>query len=496
MNWRLAKNAFANLCRGGAAAVTAMLLPPILIRHMPASSYAVWVLALQAAAYLGYLDFGLQTAVGRYVAFAAEKKDEKTRDAVFSAAVAGLSLAAVLGVLVVLGIAIASHRIFPAVPPALLGPLRWTMVIVGFAGAVSLPASAWSGVAAGIQRYEIPAIAIGSGKLVAAAGLITAAVTGQSLTIMACILGGTNLCSYGAQFIMVRRAAPNVRFRPELISRSIIRELFGYCASLTVWSFSMLLVSGFDVLLVGRFQFSAVAPYSVSVTLIAFLAGIQTSIFGVIMPHAAALHARENPAALGQLLVRTTKIGVLFLLLSGLPLIVLAHPIMGLWIGSQFAKSGGRILAILVAANMVRLTCVPYASILVATGQQRLVIVSPLVEGLSNLATSIFFGMRYGAVGVAWGTMFGAVVGVMAHILYNLPRTGRCVATTRAHFFQKGFIVPLLCGIPAAIAFLAAMRFKALNRNFIMLSLFVSCAASVIVLFSTVRTYRRTESHL
>lgn len=476
MNWRLAKNAFANLCRGGAAAVTAMVLPPILIRHMPAATYAVWVLALQAAAYLGYLDFGLQTAVGRYVAFADERKDEETRDAIFSTAVAGLSFAAVLGVLVVLVVAFVCQRIFPAVPDALLGPLRWTMVIIGISVASGLPASAWSGVAAGIQRYDIPAIAIGCGKLASAAGLIIAAVTGQSLTTMGCILGSINIGSYAAQFLMVRRAAPQVRFRPELITGPIIRELFGYCASLTVWSFSMLLVSGFDVLLVGRFQFGAVAPYSVSATLITFLAGIQTAVFGVIMPHAATLHAQENPEALGRLLVRSTRVGLLLLLLTGLPLIYFARPVIGHWIGAQFANEGGKVLAILVFANMIRLTGVPYSTLLVSTGQQGAMIVSPLAEGITNIGASIVLGIKYGATGVATATLIGAIIAVLANLFYNMPRTRNWIAVSQLSFLRHAFLLPLACAAPILFVMAAKLEPGIVSERAAGIALLVSVA--------------------
>ena len=111
---------------------------------------------------------------------------------------------------------------------------------------------------------------------------------------MAVVMAAVNLLSYGLQYGMMRRIASEVRFRGELITRRLIRELSGYCFSLTVWSFSMLLVNGLDLILVGRFQFSAVTPYAVSATLITFLAGLQSAVFSVIMPHSAVLHAQQD----------------------------------------------------------------------------------------------------------------------------------------------------------------------------------------------------------
>jgi O-antigen/teichoic acid export membrane protein len=438
------------------AALVAILLPPVLVRHMEPATYAVWVLVLQFVAYVGYLDFGLQTAVGRYVAFANEKNDTQWRDGIFSTAFVGLSIAALSGVVVIVAASAASHLIFPSIPISLLAPMRSTMLIVGISVALGLPASAWNGVFVGLQRFDIPAITVGGGKLLAALGLILAAIAGKSLVLMGLVVAGANLLSYVTQFFMLHRIAPEVRFRVDLITRSMVRELSGYCLSLTVWSFSMLLVTGFDLILVGRFQFSAVTPYSISATLITFLAGVQAAIFGVIMPHAAGLHARQSSEALGALLIKTTKLGVLLLLLTGLPLIVFAAPIIRIWIGPQFAQIGGRVLIILVIANMVRLTGVPYSSILIGTGQQRLVIVSPLMEGFTNLIASLLLGLKYGAIGVAWGTLVGAVVGMLAHVLYNLPRTKKCISVDRYHFIRDGLFSPAICCIPTIMALLLA----------------------------------------
>ena len=91
----LLKNAAANVIRGGAASVVAIALPPFLARLMSADSYGAWSLVLQLSAYVGYLDFGIQTAVGRFVAHANEKGDAAHRDRLVSTAFAALATAIV-----------------------------------------------------------------------------------------------------------------------------------------------------------------------------------------------------------------------------------------------------------------------------------------------------------------------------------------------------------------------------------------------------------------
>lgn len=452
---------------------------------MTPASYAVWVLALQVVAYVGYLDFGLQAAVGRYIAFANEKKDPNLRDGTFSTAFGGLSIAAFLGLLLTVAAAMAAHRMFPSVPPTLLASMRMAILILGASVALGLPASAWNGVFIGLQRYEVPAITTGAGKVLSAIGLILAVIAGRSLVFMAIVMASVNVLSYALQYGILRRIASEICFKRELITRRLIRELSGYCFSLTVWSFSMLLINGFDLVMVGRFQFSAVTPYSVAATLITFLAGVQIAIFGVLMPHAAQLHARQNAEALGNLVVKTTKLGMLLLLLMGLPLVVFATQIIRIWIGQQFGQVGGSILIILVIANMVRLTVVPYTSILIGTGQQRLIIVSPLIEGATNLLCSVLLGLRYGAIGVAWGTLIGAVAAVLVNIFYNLPRTRYSINCSRLRYVCDAMTVPALCGIPVCLALSATTLFKSMGNAIVMPAWLLSLCACAIVIFRT-----------
>ena len=489
--WRFAKNAAANLGRGSAAAVVALLLPPVLVRHMTPAAYAVWVLTLQVVAYVSYLDFGLQTAVGRYIAFANEKKDSKFRDGIFSTAFGGLSLAAFIGLLVIACIALAARRIFPDVPGAFLSSMRAAMIIVGISAALGLPASAWNGVFVGLQRFDIPAITNTASKVLSALGLIYAAIAGRSLIFMAIVVAAGNLLSYTLQFAMLRRIDPEIRFKSSQITRDKIRELAGYCFSLTVWSFSMLLISGFDLVLVGHFQFDSVTPYAVSATLITFLAGVQNAIFGVIMPHAAQLQARQNSAALGNLLIKATRFGVLLLLLTGLPMIVFAVPLIRVWIGAQFAQAGGAILVVLVSANMVRLTGAPFASILIGTGQQRLIIVSPLMEGFTNLFFSIVLGMKYGGIGVAWGTLIGAVAAVLANICYNLPRTHSTIRCSPFRYVFEGMILPAMCGIPVFLALPAKIFFNSIGPAIVTQACLLSfCACGFVILRTSFKDLR------
>ena len=448
IRWVFIKNAAASLGRAATAGIVALLLPPLLVRHMTAADYSIWVLVLQCGSYIAYLDFGLQTAVGRYFAYATEKQDFQQRVAIFSTAFVALLVVALLSVILLLAVMASLRYIFPGIPVDKIPIMQWSLCILGISLALGLPASAWSGIFVGLQRYEIPALAIGGARLLSALGVVIAVLLGRSILTLATITALVNLASYGVLYLAKRRIAPDIAFERNLVQGSTAKELVSYCFGLTVMSLSMLLITGLDLVLVAHFQFNALIPYSVAASLVVFLSGGATAALNVIMPHAAGLHARQDPNALGRLVNTCTQGTVVLLVLSGLSLIIYAAPLLTLWIGPQYVHAGRPILVILVVANMVRILGVPYAIVTIATGQQRLTMVSPLTEGICNLVASLVLGSMLGAIGVALGTLIGGCIGIAAQLFYSMPRTNQVIWCPRRRYLGSGILAPSLAAAP------------------------------------------------
>jgi O-antigen/teichoic acid export membrane protein len=487
IHWRFVKNALANLGRGGAAAAVALLLPPILVRHMTAANYAVWVLILQTAAYTGYMNFGLQTAIGRYVAYARERGDTELRDSVFSTAFLGLCVACVISLVCLVVVLLTAPKIFPSVPAALIAPMRVALALVGFSMAAELPASACNGVFVGMERYEIPAAIAGTARLISAVGLMMAALAGKSIVTMAWIVAGSNVCAQLAQYLAMRRLVTGLTFKWASVRRETARELSGYCFGLTVVSFSLLLVTGLDLVLVGHFDFATVTPYSVAASMITFISGLLYAIVNVIMPHATMLHAQNRPEALGRLVISTTRISVLLLVVTGIPLFIYAGPIMRLWIGQSYVAAGRPILATLIFANVIRLVGAPYSLVMVAAGQHQYIKVSPLAEGITNFAVSIVLGAAFGGIGVALGTLIGSVIGVASHLSYSMPRTSRMIRFSRRDFLVAGVLIPVVWTSPLFLAALASWDTVGIPHVAVISAAVLSLAGAVVLLFRAQR---------
>ena len=136
--------------------------------------------------------------------------------------------------------------------------------------ALSLPLSAFTGLLVGLHKNEIPALAIGTSRLLGAFTIIVCARYTGSLMILAFCFTSWNLIGGLAQLLWVKRLLPSLRLTAQFYDGNLAKMLVRQSLVLTVLSFCMIIISNVDLTIVGHFNFIAVGPYSVATTLTTF----------------------------------------------------------------------------------------------------------------------------------------------------------------------------------------------------------------------------------
>jgi O-antigen/teichoic acid export membrane protein len=459
----VAKNAFANLVRGGATAIVALALPHFLTRSLGHDRFAAWSLLLQMSAYTTYLDFGVQTAVARFLAGYMERGDEQHRDRLVSTALALLSLAAVLAVIAMVVVLWQLPNLFQGIPPELMSEFRLAAGIIGASVVLVLPLSAFSGVLLGLHRNEYVAAAVGGSRLLGAASVLLLVQHTHSLVFLSLCIAGATLLGSLSQVVMVKRLLPTLTVSPSGVQASTAMELGGYCVGLTVWTVGMLLISGLDVAIVGHVDFKAVGYYSIAAALVTLFSGAHAAICSAFMTPIAALHAAGEEEQIRRIVLNATRLTT-FVNLFALTITLLAGKfLLRYWVGEPYASQALPIAEILMLAHAIRLIMSPYASALVATDLQRHGIAQGAVEGVINLVCSIVGAYWIGPLGVALGTLIGAVCGLAWTCLLTVRRTAE-ISAGRRKFISEGILRPFLCTLPLVI-FAAIMRNQPLTVN-------------------------------
>lgn len=450
----LSRNIVASLARVAIVSLVALVLPAYLTHHLPVATYAAWVLILQLAAYVSYLDLGIQTAVSKFVAEYDAKGDHAGAGRHASAGFALMMLAGILGCALTLILAWQVPRLFAAMPANLYHDVRISLILVGASLSYGLVCAVYSAVFLGLQRYWVPMTITIVNRAAFAAIVVVVVARHGSLAAMGIAVAVVNVITGTLQVIAWRRKASHIRVSPGLVQYRTLWIVAGYCSLLSIGSIAMLCITGFDVAIVGHFDYIQTAYYSIATLPTSFVLLISSSMLGPLMPASAAMSTRSSPAQMGDLLGRITRYTAVLLLLTGLPLVVCSLPILSAWVGPVYAIHTLKYLRILVIANIIRNLCAPYATMIAATGRQGAATAAAISEAVVNLGSSLYLAGRYGASGVALGTLLGSFVSVSVHFAITMHFTHRTLAISRARLFLKGLLQPASIAIPS-LAFIA-----------------------------------------
>jgi O-antigen/teichoic acid export membrane protein len=332
---------------------------------------------------------------------------------------------------------------FPKVPPELHSAARLALVLLCLSTIVSFLAAAvqsyWVGLqeAARIARTSILFRFVGVGALIAAA------VWTQDPVAMASFIVATQVLVLGVQF---REVTKHAGIRGTTATAAPAAEYARAVKPLIVWSLALLLINGVDVTIIAQLDFAAVGAYGIAITVASLYASILAALAASLVPAGAAISV-SNRSHSGDLLIQATKWHVLCAIALGLFLVACARPLLRLWVGPAYVEDVVPIMQVLILAQALRMSTLCYANMLIATGAHEKVMLSPVVEALTNVSSSIALGVAYGPIGVAWGTVAGAVVAIAANLLYNMPRHPE-FAVPRLRYFTQGLVAPLIYSIP------------------------------------------------
>jgi O-antigen/teichoic acid export membrane protein len=445
----ISRNIVASLARVGAVSLVALVLPAYLTHRLPVTTYAAWVLILQLAAYVSYLDLGIQTAVAKFVAEYDARSDRAGAGRHASAGLTLMILAGMLGLVLTLVLAWQVPRLFSTMPANLYRDVRISVVLVGSSLSFGLVCAVYAAVFLGLQRYWIPmTISVINRASFAAIVLAVVALHGN-LATMGMAVALVNVVTGLFQVIAWQKKASHIRLSPRLMDYRVLKTMARYCSMQSMLTAAMLCITGFDVTLVGHFDYLQTAYYSIATLPTSFALSIIGSMMGPLLPASSAISTQRSASEMGDLLVRITRYTTVGLLLTGLPLVVCGFPILRIWVGPAYAVHTLKYLRILVFANIIRNLCAPYATMITATGRQGAATASAVSEGLVNLSSSVYLASRYGAIGVALGTVLGSFVGLSLHFVMSMHFTQATLAISRSKLFLKGMLQPAIVALPS-----------------------------------------------
>jgi O-antigen/teichoic acid export membrane protein len=383
---------------------TLFFLTPFILHRLGVTAYGLWVLIGSVVAYGSLLDLGIWGAVIKYIAeFRAQGETDRAASLVATA----LRLYTLLGLVVVALSAVLAPvipRIFN-VEAGQRSTAAWLVVLMGLGVGISLPGLTPMSILRGLQRYDVVNLIFISTTLFSALASVAALLLGGGVigVVLANISGTLVTLVLGSW--SVRRIAPEIRFGWGGADRRLIRLVFSYSWPLFVRDVAGRLQTKTDEITIGVFlpvQF--IAPYNLARRLSEVTHLLTRQFMRVLLPLASELHAENDRARLRLLYTAGTRLTLAISIVICCILILLARPILTLWVGEAYAGAGS-LVAILALASFIATSQWPAGAVLQGMARHRVLAVTSLCSGVANLILSVALVRPFGLTGVALGTL-------------------------------------------------------------------------------------------
>jgi len=435
--------------------VVPFFLAPFVVRHLGATIYGIWILAVSTAAYLNMLDLGLRSAITRFVSKSATEGDTLAAQKAIAATLWFRGLIAAVMVIISIALSVWFGAIFK-IPHDLVRPAQITVLLCALGVASTLVAGVYGGVLRAINRFDVLSSITMTQTLVRAVGVILILRSGHGLVVLAVWEFVIVFLSAVSEFVFALRLYPPCRifvFRPDM---KTLKSIWSYSFKAFVIIVAVQIVFYTDNIVVGAFlSVGVVTFYSIAGSLAMYSGQIATTMGTTFMPMASGFDASGNAASLKKLLLRGTQAMLGLMLPIGVTLLLRGKTFIGLWMGPQFSETSGTILQILLISQFFSIGNATSGQIAYGVDKHKSVATCAAIEAVFNLGLSLILVKVIGLYGVAWGTSISMAV---VHLIFWPRFVSKELGVSPITYLWEGWGKMILCAIPFAIVSLLAER--------------------------------------
>lgn len=389
----------------GTACMLAMVT--VLARKLGLTEFGVYGLFVSVATYLLIVQLSIEGAAVRAIAAA---PDEAERERIFTTALWLYAAAGLVAGIVIAGVGLLLAGVL-GIPDHLRPAARAGVLMLAGLIALGWPAKVFQDLLRGQQLFGMAALAEMLGYGVVSGGVIALALTESPLSLVIALGGALSAASGVAALIVSRAFGVKVPYRAGAADRESARELLGVSSFLLITGIADLVIYSMDRVILAAYKgAAAVGLYEGAVRPQNLLRQLQGTLALTVSPVAAGFRAQDDAYRQRELLIRGTRYVVAVVAPVATILIVLAAPILEVWLGQRYRGAAGA-LRILAAYWIVGGATGVMTSMFVAAGRVRALAAYASAVAAVNLITTLILTPILGLKGIAIAIAVPAALG-------------------------------------------------------------------------------------
>lgn len=389
-----------------------LLYTPIMLSILGQAEYGLYSLSNSVISYLALLNFGMGSAVMRYVAKArAEERKDDVEKVVGTFTIIYFALAFL--VIVVGGILTIYSDVFFAsgLTPSEISKLKILMIIMSISTAVSFPVSVYSSVAVAYEKYLFRRLFDVAGTILTPILNLVVLYAGWGSIGMA-LVGLLIQVIYAPVFVGYCLKTLHIKPRFSKLSVGLFKEIFGFSAFVFLSMIVDMLYWATDKVIIGAMIGSvAVAIYNVGGVFTSMLQQMASAISNVFTPRVTTMVVTsESMDEISNLMIRIGRLQYLIVsfILSGY--IVFGKIFIHFWAGDSYMDAYIIALLVMVPLAVPLIQNIAYNTILAQKKHQFRAIMYSIIAVINVISTIIVIPY-YGIIGAAMCTGVAYLIG-------------------------------------------------------------------------------------
>lgn len=482
-------NAGSNWVAMGVDAIIAFFLTPMVVYYLGQEGYGLWALIISIIGYYGFLDLGVSSAIQRYVARYAARKDNLSLNSVVSTS---LVFFLVVGIAVVFVTFITATPLvlFFDVPPGRYNDFVQAIQLLGFAMSVRLVGNVYLHTLIAHEQFVAANFAVIFCSILRA--IMTLLLLNRGLGLLGVAVSHvlSGIVSGLLFFIICRCRLPTVRFSILSVNRTTLRSLLVFGGITTIIAITNTVRLNLDSFIIAKMiDLRAVGVFAVAALLTRYAVQLVVSAMGVFTPRFAALDGLGNKYHLNQVFLKSLFVCSVMAFFFASLLVAFGANFIRLWVGEDFLGAVP-VLLVLAVGHAVASSQNVCIGMMYAIKKHNWYAASSTIEAICNLALSIALAPRYGVVGVALGTAIPMVaIRAVAQPVYVSRLLGIPVTSYYAYFLPGLFVGSGPVGI---VAFLGSKIFMSASY----LSLAGQALSSSVVILTSLVLFRSASNRI
>ena len=418
--------------------IISFLMLPFLVSKLGDEWYGIWTVLGSLIGYYYLVDFGLATAVTRYITQYISKNDKDNANSVINTALVIYSAMALAICFITITVGYFVHYFVPNARDLLI--IRIAIFIMGFNLAIEFPFKAFAGIIGAYVRYDLITYAHIFTLLLSTALIVILMNLGYGIIALSVIGFICSQISNIIFYFISKHLFSDMQISRKFFRKDKVKELFGY----SVWSFLIQIADQMrfridSVVIAWMLTAAHVTHYFIGARLAEYFLTFLYRATNILMPVFTKYHAENNYQEIRAKLLFMTKINNVLSLFGGGLILIVGMPFISKWMGDSYLDAYP-VLVVLIIAVIVEAVHNPSNNVLFAIAKHRYIAIVGIFEAIINFILSLVLIQYYGILGVAIGTAIPLIISR----LFILPLyTCRCIGLPLTQYYSNLFVTTL-----------------------------------------------------